>query len=194
MTAYETITTKEVSVRQDPMARRALDALRQLQASVEVGLQLETYAGLVAQATLPVNDFVRLRGDAYPVFGGRLQDTLESHRQLLFLWRSTPTGAGGGFLGGGFGIAGFLIGAAIATGLNAMVDSAERKQADKLAGELRAGWSKTSAVVNMLEDALSGFGEITDTKMLEAPEAQTEPASGREGQKPTRVNFTQGNE
>jgi DNA-directed RNA polymerase subunit RPC12/RpoP len=150
---YAIIISQESGIAHDPLAGRALDALRQLQAGVEVGLTCESYAALIAQASPPINDFVRMRADVYPVFAERLRDGLAGHRDFLNVWRSAPR-TGTRFWGGGFGVAGFLVGAAISTGLNAAMDSHDAKLGGKLETFLQMGWAAISDGTKMLEDAM----------------------------------------
>jgi DNA-directed RNA polymerase subunit RPC12/RpoP len=152
--SYEIIVNEETGVRGDIIARKALDALRQLQASADVGLTCEAYAAVIAQASSPIGDFLRMRADTYPIFAERLQDTFQAHQDMLVVWRSTLATTTR-FWGGGFGVTGFLIGAAISSGLNAAMDARDAKRGDSLESCLRMGWAITSAATNMLEDAMS---------------------------------------
>jgi DNA-directed RNA polymerase subunit RPC12/RpoP len=152
--AYGVITTDEIGVERDPLMLQALTALRQIQANVDVGVGCESYALLIAQASLPVNDFVRRNGSRFPISAGCLQAALSLHQQAVSTWRSVPTG-GTRFWGGGFGVGGFLLGAAISTGLNAMMESGEAKESQRFNSWLRSIWVRTGGMVNMLEDATS---------------------------------------
>jgi hypothetical protein len=94
-----------------------------------------------------------MRADVYPVFAERLRDGLAGHRDFLNVWRSAPR-TGTRFWGGGFGVAGFLVGAAISTGLNAAMDSHDAKLGGKLETFLQMGWAAISDGTKMLEDAM----------------------------------------
>ena len=150
---YAIIMSQESGIAHDPLAERALDAVKQLQAGIEVGLTCESYAALIAQASPPINDFVRMRAPVYPLFAGRLRDGLAGHYDALTVWRSAPR-TGTRFWGGGFGVAGFLVGAAISTGLNAVMDSHDAKLGGKLETFLQMLWVIMSEQTNMLEDAM----------------------------------------
>jgi len=155
---YEGITNEETGLRYDPLAHKALDALRQVQANVEVGLTCETYAALIAQASLPVGDFVRMHADEYPNYAEGLRDVLLTHSDTLAVWRSVPTTTTR-FGGGGFGIVGFLVGLAMSTGLNAGMDASDAKRNDLLMAALQKCWAVTAAETKMLEDAMDDIGQ-----------------------------------
>jgi len=151
---YELITTSEIEVCNEPVARQALAALRQIQASVQVGVTCENYALVIGQVSLPVNDFVGGFGRQFPACTKIFSVALFYHQQLLSVWRSLPT-SGARFWGGGFGVVGFLVGAAISTGLNTVIGAGEAKVSQELTERLQGGWLCTGAFTNMLEDALS---------------------------------------
>ena len=150
---YAIIMSQESGIAHDPLAGRALDALRQLQAGVEVGLTCESYATLIAQASPPINDFVSMRANVYPVFAERLRDGLAGHRDALAVWRSARTTTPR-FWGGGFGVAGFLLGAAISTGLNSVMDASDGARSGKVETFLQMGWAVMSEATNTLENAM----------------------------------------
>lgn len=76
------------------------------------------------------------------------------------------------FMGGGFGATGFLIGAAISTGLNAMMDAADGERASSVAASIHEDWSFAAAKIEMLRQALA-------------------QSAGASGNQPVRVNVAQ---
>jgi predicted Zn finger-like uncharacterized protein len=166
--ALMAIQTDELEGRNDPLVRQSLAALRLVQANAAVGVSLDRYSASIADAWLAIDDLVA-RDSQYPVCIAWLVSAFGNYRNALNLWgqatRNTTQ-----FMGGGFGVSGFLIGAAISTGLNAMMDVADGERASSVAASIHEDWSFAAAKIEMLRQALA------------------QPA-GTSGKQPVRVNF-----
>lgn len=169
--ALMAIQTDELEARNDPLVGRALAALRLVQANAAVGVSLDRYSASVADAWLAIDDLVSARDTQYPVCIAWLVSAFGNYRNALNLWGQT-TRSTTQFMGGGFGVEGFLIGAAISTGLNAMIDATDGKRASSVAASIHEDWSFAAGKIEMLRQALA-------------------QVAGAPGNRPIRVNFTQ---
>ena len=142
--ALMAIQTDELEGRNDPWVGRALAALRLVQANAAVGVSLDRYSASVADAWLALDDLVAANDTQYPICIAWLVSAFGNYRNALNQWgqatRNTTQ-----FMGGGFGVTGFLIGAAISTGLNAMMDVADGERASSVAASIHEDWSFAAA-------------------------------------------------
>lgn len=126
---YRLLCQKESDVRADSSAQSTILAIRKLALTIDTG-GLDFYQSLLLDAIAEFHQFSMTHGSRYPIFSNAVGAILNDYRSAWDIVQSTPQ-SGSRMFGGGFGLGGFLIGAAVSAGVNSLLDASDKTKMDK---------------------------------------------------------------
>jgi hypothetical protein len=158
----------ESDIRSDSSAENTILAIRKLALTIEAGA-LDSYPSLLVDAMAEFHQFSIASGSRYPIFSNAIDSILNDYRSAWDIVQATPQ-SGSRMFGGGFGLGGFLIGAAVSAGVNAILDASDKTKMDKHMEEACQLWHRALLYLTAVERIFSeeSFYEVNQRKTSES--------------------------
>jgi hypothetical protein len=137
------------NIQSSALAQQTMLSLHKLAATIETGF-LDPYPMLLVEATANLNRFAANNSYDDSEFIALAESILHDYHTGLDILRNTPQ-SGSRFCGGGFGLEGFIVGAAISTGLNALLESSDDKKANASIAAASQYWQHAASLLEILE-------------------------------------------
>lgn len=153
-------------------ALELIDAIQPLITAADTGI-LDTYPALLVSANVNYAAYLDTVEGQDPHVIQIARQILDDARTGWSLIESIPH-SGSRFIGGGFGLDGFLVGAAVSSGLNALLDGQERSSAKREIAKAKLLWERASHAFQMLKRHVSG-GETPQIPLLPAASPPRKP-------------------
>jgi ribosome maturation factor RimP len=154
-------------IQNSTLAREVVRSLQAMMTAVETGV-LDTYPALLVAANMAFQDYIDEEKEQDDLLLEYTRQILgDAHAAWAIIQNIPQTGTR--FMGGGFGLGGILLGSAISSGLNVLMDSADTKAAEREIAKARALWERATQALDKLKRYVLNEGTAPPPTLLGKP-------------------------